>query len=291
VIKTLGKIGLYIYFATPVRWLRRLYIKLFYYVVRGKKVCASIEGITYELDLSEVIDTSIYLEIYEPDVVGAIEKYCRPGWNVLDIGANIGAHTFRLAKKVGPEGRVFAFEPTDFAFGKLIRNISLNDVNNIFPFKIALSDVNLKNQRINYRASWLTQGGRANGLSLVDFERLDDWCLRNHVDEINFIKIDVDGNEYSILQGGIKLIEKCKPMLLMEVVGPHFDNKARNPFKILKDIGYRFWDTRSGEEYISLNDMKNLLPTNDVEMTVSFNIIAVENFSELWDSAEKDIDI
>ena len=276
-IKILVKLGSYIYYATPVPWLRRFYTKLFWYLVRGKIIRASIDGITYELDLSEVIDTAIYLGNYEPDMASAIEKYCRPGWNVLDIGANIGAHTFRLAKKAGPEGKVFAFEPTDFAFGKLIRTISLNDINNIFPFKIALSDVNLKNQQINFRASWLTKGGRADGVSLVDFERLDDWAMKNNLAEINFIKMDVDGNEYSILQGGLRLLEKCKPILIMEAVGPHFDNGDRNPFKLLQHLGYRFWDTKSGKEYVRLEDMQILLPSNDVEMTVGFNVIAAMN--------------
>ncbi|MBM3210856.1 MAG: FkbM family methyltransferase [Deltaproteobacteria bacterium] len=273
-INILVKLGSYIYYATPVSWLKRFYTKVFYRLVRGKIICTSIEGIAYELDLGEIIDVSIYLQNFERDVASAIEKYCCPGWKVLDIGANIGAHTFRLAKKVGPEGRVFAFEPTDFAFAKLTRNISLNDFNNIFPFKIALSDINLKNQQVHFRASWLTNGGRADGLSVVDFERLDDWSIGNHIININFIKIDVDGNEFSILQGGIKIIEKCKPVLLMEVVWPHFDNEDRNPFKILKDLGYSFWDTRSGEEYVSLEAMKILLPANDMEMTQGFNVIA-----------------
>ena len=45
---------------------------------------------------------------------------------VLDIGASIGAHTLLLASLVGPNGRVMAFEPDDFAFRKLRRNLDLN---------------------------------------------------------------------------------------------------------------------------------------------------------------------
>lgn len=276
-LKIFVKFGSYIYYVTPVSWLRQFYTSLFHYLVRGKIIRASIAGIIYELDLSEVIDVSIYLQNYEPEVAGAIEKYCRPGWKVLDIGANIGAHTFHLAQKIGPEGKVFAFEPTDFAFGKLIKNISFNNFNNIYPFKIALSDVNLQDQPVNFRASWLTTGGRADGQSRVDFQRLDDWCLKNHIDVIDFIKIDVDGNEYPIWAGGIKLMEKCRPILLMEAVGPHFDNEERNPFKLLQQLGYRFWDAKSGQEYVSLEDMQILLPSNDLEMTVGFNVIAAIN--------------
>ena len=57
-----------------------------------------------------------------------MRKLVSPGSLVLDIGANIGAHTLHLSKLVGPSGRVMAFEPTDFAFRKLRRNLELNPV-------------------------------------------------------------------------------------------------------------------------------------------------------------------
>jgi hypothetical protein len=75
-------------------------------VVRG--------GITYDLDLSQGIDFAIYLGgMFERGTANALSKLTMPGSLVLDIGANIGAHTLRLANLVGPNGRVVAFEPTE----------------------------------------------------------------------------------------------------------------------------------------------------------------------------------
>src|SRR6478672_6409918 len=77
-------------------------------------------GIFYDLDLSQGIDFAIYLgNIYERQTRSALRELVSPTSLVLDIGANIGAHTLHLAQLVGPEGRVLAFEPTDFAFRKL----------------------------------------------------------------------------------------------------------------------------------------------------------------------------
>jgi FkbM family methyltransferase len=88
-------------------------------VVRG--------SINYELDLSQGIDFAIYLgNIYERQTKAALRRLVSPGSLVLDIGANIGTHTLHLAELVGPNGRVIAFEPTDFAFRKLGRNLKLN---------------------------------------------------------------------------------------------------------------------------------------------------------------------
>ena len=73
------------------------------------------------------IDFAIYLGgMFERNTALALRKLVRPSSLVLDIGANIGAHTLRLANLVGSSGRVFAFEPTDFAYSKLQANLDLN---------------------------------------------------------------------------------------------------------------------------------------------------------------------
>src|SRR3979411_2156168 len=85
------------------------------------------DDVTYDLDLSQGIDFAIYLgNIYERQTKAALRNLVPPASLVLDIGANIGAHTLHLAQLVGPNGRVIAFEPTEFAFRKLSRNLELN---------------------------------------------------------------------------------------------------------------------------------------------------------------------
>src|SRR5437764_1610317 len=94
---------------------------------RPDKDIFSRRGIRYELELSQGIDFAIYLGgMFERNTAAALARLTEPSSLVLDIGANIGAHTLRLAKLVGPRGRVLAFEPTDFAFHKLRRNLDLN---------------------------------------------------------------------------------------------------------------------------------------------------------------------
>src|ERR1700680_1562623 len=85
------------------------------------------DGVTYDVDLSQGIDFAIYLgNIYERQTRAALRRLVSPSSLVLDIGANIGAHTLHLAQLVGPTGRVIAFEPTDYAYRKLTRNLELN---------------------------------------------------------------------------------------------------------------------------------------------------------------------
>src|SRR5260370_653679 len=84
-------------------------------------------GLRWSLDLNEGIDFSIYLlGAFERSTVSTLRKLVKPGDTVFDIGANIGAHTLGLARSVGASGHVLAFEPADFAFAKLKRNLALN---------------------------------------------------------------------------------------------------------------------------------------------------------------------
>ncbi|MBX6324228.1 MAG: FkbM family methyltransferase, partial [Rhodospirillaceae bacterium] len=93
---------------------------------RGPQARVVRAGVRWELDLREGIDLAVYLNLYERATSRAIARHLRAGAVALDIGANIGAHTLPMARRVGPAGRVVAFEPTDYAFAKLRRNVGLN---------------------------------------------------------------------------------------------------------------------------------------------------------------------
>ena len=82
--------------------------------------------IVWELDLKEGIDFAIYLQGVRARDLAGYRRSCSRSSFVLDIGADIGSHTLPLAQMEGPSGRVYSFEPTDCAFGKQGRNLSLN---------------------------------------------------------------------------------------------------------------------------------------------------------------------
>ena len=272
--------GRKVYRATPWRVARKAYLKLFLKVVRGRRTVATVEGLTYDFDLSEMIDVGVYLREYERDIVRAIEHVCRPGWVVFDIGANIGAHTLRCARVIGPTGKVFAFEPTDYAYRKLVCNISLNPFENVHAVRLALSERNADRGTIRVRSSWPSDGRRVVETSVVDFRRLDDWCLERAVDRVNLIKLDVDGTEFEILAGARDVLRRSRPVVLMEVGAWHFKVPSRNPLMMLHELGYRLWDTRSLREYESPDAIATLLPRVDDEMTVSLNVMAALTWPE-----------
>ena len=85
------------------------------------------DGFNWHLNLLDGIDFSIYLlSSFEPKTQTAFKKLVEPGDIAIDIGANRGAHTLALARAVGFEGRVIAFEPTLPAFSRLSMALKLN---------------------------------------------------------------------------------------------------------------------------------------------------------------------
>jgi hypothetical protein len=84
-------------------------------------------GLRWELDLREGVDLAIFaFGSFERETAFALKKLVTPGSTVLDIGANIGAYTLNLGRLVGPTGKVYAFEVTNYGFCKLKRNLALN---------------------------------------------------------------------------------------------------------------------------------------------------------------------
>lgn len=224
------------------RRVRQALFRAFQMAVAHRRVETRVDGIVFALDLGEVIDLSLYLEQFEPEVVRAITAHIKPGWVVADIGANVGAHTLRFARQVGPEGHVFAFEPTSFAFRKLVRNVGLNPFANVVPLQLALDETNRGAIRIDFRASWRWNGESRSEPTVVDAVRFDSWIADNRIGGLNAIKLDVDGHEFAVLAGARETLARFRPLVLMEAGDYHFSDSSRNPFTLLTHLGYEIHD-------------------------------------------------
>jgi FkbM family methyltransferase len=223
--------------------------------VAGKDNYATVRrrGLTWRLDLSEGIDFSIYLlGAFERSTVITLERLVKPGDVVFDIGANIGAHTLGLARSVGSTGRVFAFEPSDFAFDKLKRNLALNPElqGRTFPSQVLLAATPAGDAPKEIFASWPLEKdasvhpkhrGRLVTAQNATVDTLDRFVEREGVDQLNVIKIDVDGHELPVLQGGLAVLTRFRPVLVMEM-SPYVHAEEHNSFPaliaLLRDAGY-----------------------------------------------------
>src|SRR5690606_2608363 len=151
----------------------------------------------------------------------ACARLIRPGDTILDIGANIGALTLPLARMTGPGGKVYAFEPTQFAYAKLKANLALNpDIETrVVASQMMLTDSAAAVAETIY-SSWPLEGtkelhekhlGAAESTAGAVPIKLDDFLDSAGVARIDFIKMDVDGFECHVLGGAQETLRKHKP--------------------------------------------------------------------------------
>ncbi len=149
------------------------------------------------------------VEIGEGDVLNLLSKFLAPGDVVYDVGANIGIYSILLAKAVGEQGKVVAFEPEQKSFGHLLDNLRLNGVTTVQCIRKALGAEPARGQlfvrdgvtcpRLSAPFSDGTSGKVT--AESVDVERGDRLAADEHLPVPRAIKIDVEGHEYAVLQG------------------------------------------------------------------------------------------
>jgi len=196
----------------------------------SNEVIVQRDGLQWNLDLTEIIDFSIFLfGGFEPVTLKLYKNIVKPGDTVLDIGANIGAHTLPLARLVGKNGRVIAFEPTRYAIGKMQKNIALNQdlIDRIFVKQMMLVADEHEDLEPEIYSSWPLfehgkrihpkhHGKRMDTLG-AEAITLDHAAQQMRLEKVDFIKIDVDGHEYSVLSGGKELLKRFSPVIVMEM--------------------------------------------------------------------------
>src|ERR1700730_3314616 len=92
---------------------------------------AEIFGYQIKLDLSDYIQRSIYLSVFEPHESAQVKQYLKEGMTLVDVGANVGYYTLLAASLVGRRGRVLAFEPSPYAFERLVETIRRNNLSQV----------------------------------------------------------------------------------------------------------------------------------------------------------------
>lgn len=164
--------------------------------------------------------------VHERALSEALDRLVRPGMTVADVGANIGKHTLALADRVGPDGRVHAFEPFPGNVQRLrdhVRRAGLSDRVTIRAGAVtdgSVDRVPLHPGRGHSGAEWNIvghdAGGRPTDAELyVPAVKLDD--VFPLADPLHVIKIDVEGAEHLVLRGMRRLLEERRPALVIEV--------------------------------------------------------------------------
>ena len=259
--------------------------KMIYFFLKfffKKEKIRKINGIFWSINLSEGIDLNLFiLRNYEPEILNCANKltFKNKKRNIIDIGANIGAHTLKFANKFNNK-IIHAIEPTNYCFSKLKKNISLNPIlkNNI---KLYQNFIKLKHLSVPKKiySSWKLDsdnlkhpehlGLKKSTLGTKSFT-LDNFIKINKITDICFIKLDVDGHEYSVLKSGTSVLKKRTPIImeLAPYLYPEFNYTHHELIKLIKKYNYNFYTL---DPIIKINDIKKFV--NSIKKGSSINIL------------------
>jgi FkbM family methyltransferase len=159
---------------------------------------------------------------YEPEIINAFEHFAEPGDVAIDAGASVGFHTCLLAKLVGEEGLVFAFEPHLESFKMLVQHVhASNKLNNVMCLKIALWDRAEKELKLWSPLPLLGYSSfhsihKPVTCDFVEGVKLDDMLIDIPENHPRIIKIDCEGTEELILRGAENTLRKGVDCVIIE---------------------------------------------------------------------------
>jgi FkbM family methyltransferase len=241
---------------------------------------------------ADVCQSLFWFGDFEPWVITTIRRLARPGSVGLDIGANIGAVALTLGKAVGPQGRVFCFEPMPSNIIHLKRNIAANALHWVEVEPLALSNSHKQVRMIlpkghagmsriisleensslvnrttpdHWRLANPSSIGPENTF-VVNCTTFDQWLSERGRLDISVCKIDVEGHEFEVFAGMQRaLSDRVISAFLFE---RHIAHANRNDplFDLLTSKGYRILRVEKGlssVHYVDLCSPLKARPTQD----------------------------
>lgn len=226
---------------------------------------ATRNGVTFQLDISDMVDWFIYYGFKET-ARNVFYDLIEPGQTVIDIGSNVGEVCMNTAKRVGESGKVYAIEPHPDNIKRLKKNLSLNTFSNIGLHQVALGNQTGTVKMYTYDSGnlgmnrMLNEGEQNSTAVEVQLTTLDRFVSEQQIEELAVMKLDVEGYELKALQGAKETLRKFKPVIFMELdngyLNEHGDNAA-DVIALLEGIGYEVKHSETGRVITSSTNLSS----------------------------------
>jgi len=199
----------------------------------------AVAHLRYDEALGRIVG---WLGAFEPAELAYTAHCLRPGDVAFDVGANVGLFTLVMARAVGPQGRVFSFEPHPAARARLQAHLEENHCANVEVVEAAASD-RAGTQTLHDAADaafasvvGVLPGHEGGGVLDVPTTTLDARWTAAGCPRVRLVKVDVEGAEESVLRGAAELLDVSRPALLVEA---NTREALRSLRAMLHPLGYR----------------------------------------------------
>jgi len=237
----------------------------------------------------------IFQNKFENNELLIFQKLLRSGMTVVDAGANIGLYSLIASKIIGNNGRVFSFEPSKETFQRLKKNIELNRTKNVKIVNCGLGDSidqelmlrqdlgydDAERYIVPFEHNINPELSNVKDLSIsekVKIDTLDNFCVKNNIEQINLLKIDTEGFEFYILNGAKCILEKSENLVILmectELGTRRANTSQESVFKILTNLGFKIFYWNKDIQNWS-DDIKGCLNAGDLWVTKTIENIKI----------------
>lgn len=163
-------------------------------------------------------EIGMFNQIFVKKIYDSYPGFARVGKQngiIFDVGANIGMFTLLVARQ-NPDCRVYSFEPNPDVYMRLTKNIEVNGLENVKPYRLGFSDKEAV-AGIDDRESTVLgtiRFGDAGGLKRVELSTIDLFMKREGIKRIDLLKLDIEGFEYLALKGLEKNIRGVRRIVM-----------------------------------------------------------------------------
>lgn len=214
------------------------------------EVEATLDGTLHlSLRLPIWVDYNIYCcGVYEEPLARFFTGALHPEATVFDVGAYIGQYTL-LASKYAPRGLVVAFEPHPQSHTRLLAHVSKNKLNNVLTFPKAVGHekgIAAFEFSHQYFDSCLIPANTSSEceLTIVDVVTLDSLAKELNFRKIDVVKLDVEGAEGLVLRVAVEVLERFRPILIVEIdriPEKRWGDSPESLLKFLEHYGYTIY--------------------------------------------------
>jgi FkbM family methyltransferase len=212
--------------------------------------------------------------------LGLFRRHLRPGMTVVDMGANVGFYTAQLSRRVGPTGKVYAFEPDPFCAGLLRERCRRMRLTNVVVENVALgaregeATLFCSNRDRAENCTHALAAGVPVETIRVPVQSFDAYCRDHGIDRIDAVKMDVEGDEVSALRGMRDILTRTPPAWMFIEFSPRqLSASGASPeefWEVLAESGYRPY---------SIGHHGELRPIPD---TSAFTELQATSFTNIW---------
>ena len=185
----------------------------------GRYVISTVRDIKMKLDLESYHDMEMFLlfsegKLYESALTMILSGHLSTGMTFVDVGANNGYFSLMASKMVGPNGTVISVEPSPANYSRLLVNKDINSLTNVRTYNVAMSNnrgFDTMHFGIDDGQDTLVLPRRQKKSQVVQTTTLDTLLAGTQPD---FIKIDVEGYEPEVIEGGNYVLSKSNKLVL-----------------------------------------------------------------------------